>query len=92
MNLRLQYGPDERPHFAFCESVAAGGGSPWHVRQIPNGEGLKLGGGITTSSLCKRAHRGWDLNVRITEHHLDHACPACAKAYREMRLNFVGEA
>lgn len=84
MSIKLQYADDEKPPFAFCESLHASSTSPWHIRQIPAGEGLKLGGGITTSSLCRRVTRGWDLKVRITEGHLDHACPSCVTDYRAM--------
>jgi hypothetical protein len=84
VNRRLVYGNDERPPFAFCESIHAGSLSPWHIRAIPEGEGLKLGGGITTRGLCGRPERGWDLTVRITEHDLTHCCRACAALYIAM--------
>jgi hypothetical protein len=82
----LRFGKDERPPFAFCESVHATGTSPWHIRRVVGP--LKLGGGIDSGSLCKRVRStaegggGWDLEVRITSHHLSHACPGCVEEYR----------
>lgn len=44
---------------AFCEPVTATGPGPWHVRRVPAGEDLRLGGGIDRSALCGRdLHRG----------------------------------
>lgn len=88
VNLRLEYGPDEKPPYAFCESVHAASLSPWHIRKTTN-TGLHLGGAIDTDSLCKRvtAHPwgGWDLSVRITEDHLNskHVCAHCVAVYKD---------
>lgn len=86
---RLEYAPDEKPGYAFCESVTASSMSPWHIRKVPDGK-LRLGGGINTPSLCDRVKPfgeggvgGWDLQVRITEQHLSHSCRNCAEIYRE---------
>jgi hypothetical protein len=80
----LRYGPKETPPFAFCESVHAGGGSRWHLRAITPTVGLKLGGGIDTKSLCGSVDRGWDLDVKITEGHLEeHVCLKCLDEYRK---------
>jgi hypothetical protein len=69
------------PTYSFCESVHATGTSPWHIRKLDT-EGKKLGGGITTSSLCGRVTRGWDLEAPITRHHLgSHVCPGCRDAF-----------
>jgi hypothetical protein len=78
----LRFGKDEKPPYAFCESVHATGTSPWHIRRVVGA--LKLGGGIDSPSLCKRvdAGKGWDLEARITQHHLNHACPTCVAEYR----------
>lgn len=70
-----------KPRFSFCESVTASGRSPWHIREIPEGEKLKTGGGITTPFLCGRKVNGWDLDVEITEHHLTHTCKSCFAEY-----------
>ena len=67
--------------YSFCESVHATGRSPWHIRRLA-GE-RKLGGGIDTPSLCGRVTQGWDLEVEITEHHLEHACERCVQLYQE---------
>ena len=79
-SIRLEYGPDEKPEYAFCESVHAGPLAPWHIRKLSD-TGLKLRGGIDTPSLCGRVrpfgdesgeHRGtggWDLRVRILPRH-----------------------
>jgi hypothetical protein len=78
--------PDEQVKFAFCESVHAGGGSPWHIRPIKTI--LKPGGGIDTSSFCGHVRPnvgGWDILVRITGHHLTHACPACVAEYQKVK-------
>jgi len=84
------YAPGEVPGYAFCEPVYASASGRWHIRKV---EGrLYLGGGIDTPSLCGKvkpfgpeygALGGWDLNVKITEHHLGHCCPDCVKAYQE---------
>ncbi len=42
---------DEKPPYAFCESVTGIG--RWHIRRLSE-KGLKLGGGIDTPTLCKR--------------------------------------
>jgi len=80
--LRLAHG--EKPPFTFCESVFATGRSRWHIRRTTD-VGPKFGGGIDTDSLCGhvKAGRGWDLEVRITEQHLEHACPGCVEAYQK---------
>lgn len=84
---RLSFGPDEKPPYAFCESIHASGTSPWHIRKIAE-TGLKLTGGIDTPFLCGRVTKGWDLNVRITPHHLTHCCKGCVKAYEALGLVF----
>lgn len=87
----LTYTSDERPEYAFCESVHATGRSPWHIRKVPDGI-LKLGGGITTPSLCGTIKitgfgaNGWDLNVRITDQQLTHACPRCVVEYLRLGI------
>ena len=62
--------------------------APWHIRKVTE-TGLHLGGAIDTPSLCGRVQpppksNGWDLEVRITEHHLSHACPKCVEEYRKL--------
>lgn len=84
MGLNLEYGSDEKPKYAFCESVHAMPLGSWHIRRIGEA-GLKLGGGIDTPSLCgklrpfgdnsaeRRGTGGWDLRVRILPRHLEAA-------------------
>jgi hypothetical protein len=86
---KLEWEPGEKPKYAFCESAHASSISPWHIREVGKA-GLKLGGGIDTSTFCGRVRPledrgggGWDLNVRITAHHLTHCCPLCAAEYRK---------
>ena len=68
--------------YSFCESVAASGRSPWHIRALTD-RGPKYGGGADTPALCGRdLHGGWDLEVDITPEHLEHCCRACADVYR----------
>lgn len=67
---------DVIPGVCFCESIHASGRSPWHLRR-PTAAGLKLGGGIDTTSLCGRVTRGWDLDVPVTEPHFEHTCRDC---------------
>lgn len=87
------YAPGEVPEYAFCESVGVGSHTRWHIRRIA--KALFLTGGIDTPSLCgnvkpigpeRGALGGWDVNVKITEHHLNHACPKCAEIYRRRAL------
>ena len=84
------YAPGEVPAYAFCEPVFANANAFWHIRKVVGR--LYLSGGVDSPSLCGTvkpfgpelgAVGGWDLNVKITEHHLGHCCPACAKAYQE---------
>ncbi len=81
----LEYSADEKPAYAFCESVHATGRSRWHIRKLDDA-GLKLGGGITTPSLCSHIDRGWDLSVRIRPEMLggnqEVACKECLAAYK----------
>ena len=72
--------------YVFCESIHAGGASPWHIRRLGHA-GVKLGGGIDTPGLCGRPEvgRGWDLSVGLTEHHLGHSCPRCVTLYRDAK-------
>lgn len=81
--------PGERPPFTLCEPVVASSRSLWCIRKTTD-VGPKFGGGVDTPSLCGRVRvgQGWDLQVRITEHHLDkNTCKACLAKYRDlMRL------
>ncbi len=77
--------PKADPGFSFCESVYAVSNGPWHLRRLDD-SGRKLGGGITTNSLCGLVTRGWDLNVDITEHHLKHSCKRCVAEYLKLKL------
>jgi hypothetical protein len=79
------YAPGEVPRYAFCEAVTASGHSSWHIRNVCTR--LFLTGGVDTPSLCGHVNPtpgGWDVNVKITEHHLSHACPRCVEAYRKL--------
>jgi len=69
--------------YSFCETPYAGSLSKWHIRELTS-VGQKLGGGADTPSLCGRKV-AWDLKVDITEHHLSHACPSCAKLYKNLK-------
>jgi hypothetical protein len=79
--------PSQVEGYAFCEPTTATGFSSWHIREL-GPEGKKLGGGVTTKSLCGHVRPypsgigGWDLDVPITEHHLGHACPKCVQEFR----------
>ena len=69
--------------YSFCESTFATGRSPWHLRKLSS-VGPKFGGGIDTPSLCGLVKVGWDLEVAITAHHLEHSCcPECRRVYKE---------
>ncbi len=73
--------------FSFCESVTASSMSPWHIRRIPTDtEPLKLGGGITSGSLCGvvKPVYGWDVPVPLTPHHLKYCCRKCRAALEEL--------
>jgi hypothetical protein len=64
---------------SFCESVAATGRGKWHLRYLTDA-GPKYGGGIDTPSLCGHVKDGWDLEVEITQFHLEHnTCEECRK-------------
>lgn len=66
--------------YSFCETVTAGPSTPWHIRKLTE-VGKKLGGGADTPALCGRIV-SWDLEVKITSHHLTHCCQVCATTYR----------
>jgi hypothetical protein len=77
--------------FTFCESVVAGVTGRWHIRKVSTK--LFLSGGIDTESLCggvkpfgtnRGAIGGWDLNVKITDKHLEHSCVECVAAYKKI--------
>lgn len=77
--------------YSFCESVAAGPRSPWHIRKLTD-KGKKLGGGIDTPGLCghPRVTYGWDLDVDINEFHLEKVtCKECLKIYRRATTPYV---
>jgi hypothetical protein len=77
----LHQEPEPEPQkFAFCETDTAGGGSPWHIREL-TGRGKKLGGGADTPALCGRKV-SWDLRPDVNELQLRGACVACAQIYR----------
>ena len=76
--------------YSFCESVWAGPKAPWHIRRITD-KGLKLGGGIDTTSLCGRVTNGWDIGVTITRDHLTHSCSRCAELYSVATAREGGE-
>lgn len=68
--------------YSFCENQHATGRGKWHIRKLSD-EGLKLGGGADTLSLCEYKV-AWDLEVEITEHHLDkNTCERCKDRYLE---------
>lgn len=81
---------------AFCETVTATGPGPWHVRRVPAGEDLRLGGGVDRPALCGRdLHRGWDLEPPVTIAALDRidevdawgrpgVCPTCNDHARQV--------
>jgi hypothetical protein len=76
-------------NYAFCESISAGPQSKWHIRVLSR-EGVKLGGGLDTASLCGhvKSPYGWDLDVELFEHHLaNSACKDCVALYRKFLAN-----
>lgn len=85
MTSPLELNPGEVPEYAFCEAVTAGVSSPWHIRKVVSVP--KYSGGIDSSSLCGHVTPdlgGWDVKVRISEHHLGHSCKECVRLYRIM--------
>ena len=72
--------------YSFCESTHAGPGDPWHIRELTS-KGQRFGGGVDTLALCGRVRVGWDLDVPVTEHHLDkNTCLACMRLYRLRKM------
>ena len=72
------------PQYSFCETGTATSTSNWHIRKITN-NGLKLGGGADTPSLCGRKVC-WDLKVKIEKIGLEHCCKNCAKEYQKLTV------
>jgi hypothetical protein len=83
---KLDVSEGRASHYAYCESVHAGSLSPWHIRELDQTGKLRLGGGITTNSLCGRVARGWDLNVPIAFGHDKHTCRDCLVEFRAAAL------
>lgn len=52
------------PTYAFCENVAAGSASPWHIRRLTE-KGKKLGGGVDTMALCGHVVH-WDRQFSVS--------------------------
>ena len=77
---------ESTPRYSFCESVTATSHSPWHIRKL-DPAGKKLGGGITSPSLCSFVERGWDLEVDINDFHLaNKTCKRCVAEYVKLQL------
>jgi len=68
--------------YSFCESIAAGPNARWHIRPLTQ-RGKKLGGGADTPALCG-CQVAWDIDVEITEHHLNHSCPPCVEIAKKL--------
>jgi hypothetical protein len=74
--------------FFYCETVTAGGASPWHIRE-KGPKGVMLGGGADTPALCGRTV-AWDLRVPIDiesesgKAQLRAACRKCAVEYLKL--------
>jgi hypothetical protein len=66
--------------YSYCESVHATSTSPWHIRRLDE-QGQKLGGGITTRSLCGLVKQGWDLQPSLQPSHNQHTCIECLAEY-----------
>jgi hypothetical protein len=67
---------------SFCESSLATSISKWHIRELTR-EGRKPGGGADSTALCGRKV-DWDLNVKLTEFHLENN--TCSKCQNEFKL------
>ena len=68
--------------YSFCEGIAAGSASRWHIRKL-SPQGQKIGGGADTPSLCGRK-MAWDLKPPITPRILQDStavCRECARHY-----------
>lgn len=76
---------------SWCEPVWASPTSAHHIRAVPAGQDLVVGGGLNEAALCgKSMDRGWDTHV-LTDaatlqrtldnaHATNRTCPECAKA------------
>lgn len=64
--------------YAFCETITAGGASPWHIRKLSD-RGPKYSGGADTPALCGR-EVAWDLRANITPFRIARCCRKCAAA------------
>ena len=71
------------PSHAFCENVAAGSASPWHIRILTE-EGKKLGGGADTPAMCGHVVH-WDRQYPVSRGSVflldKDVCSKCATAY-----------
>jgi len=65
--------------YSFCETIFAGGNTPWHIRKLTDA-GPKYTGGADSPTLCGKVMTfgGWDLPVPMSQHHLSHVCEVCA--------------
>jgi len=73
--------------YSFCETATASPYSKWHIRILTT-SGRKLGGGADTRSLCGIAV-AWDLDVELTEHHLNHCCEKCKQEFDTATVRLV---
>ena len=73
---------DITSEFSFCETATASSISPWHIRKLTV-YGKKYGGGADTPALCG-IKVSWDLEVKIDDLHLQHACKKCVSAFQEV--------
>lgn len=76
---------------SWCERVTASPTSPSHIRVVPAGEDLVLGGGLRVPALCGRdLEGGWDthaipdakhiLDTIANEHETNRTCRGCSDA------------
>lgn len=72
--------------FSFCESVAASGRSPWHIRPLEKDPALRKSGGIDSDSLCThvKAPYGWDLRPLAADWLKESfVCRTCLERYTD---------
>jgi len=75
------------PAYAFCENVAAGSASPWHIRLLTE-KGKKVSGGADTPALCGHVVH-WDRQYPISRSAVfvlglgESICSKCSTLYME---------
>mgnify|MGYP003483350796 CR=1 FL=1 len=75
--------------YSFCETLTAGGATPWHIRKLTH-IGQKLGGGADTLALCG-IQVSWDIGKPFTIMSTTNACRKCCLVFTDASPDQAGQ-